>query len=189
MSEHYCLNSISRQNTSRDYFTSNVFSEVNSSASDTVNTDFKQYSVDRERYCGFSKNDALPDFDYDGYLEEMVTEIIRKTGIPANIKGYHFIREAVIMSVKDMSYLDAITKRLYADIAKRNKTTPSRVERAIRHAIDSAWTRGFTDKEYVETVLKWHFNTEGARPTNSEFIALISDSLKLIMKAKMRNRG
>lgn len=112
-------------------------------------------------------------------LEGMVTEIIRKIGIPANIKGYRYLRNAILLAAKDSTILDSITKRLYPEIADLNNTTPSRVERAIRHAISSAWERGDGDCAYIEKTLRCRLNFMGDKPTNSELIALISDSLKL----------
>lgn len=120
---------------------------------------------------------------YDAFrtaeLENTVTEIIRKIGIPANIKGYRYLRSAVMLAADDMSILDSITKRLYPAIAKENNTTPSRVERAIRHAISSAWERADGDADYIEKKLRCKINFSGEHPTNSELIALISDSIRL----------
>lgn len=116
-------------------------------------------------------------------LENTVTEIIRKIGIPANIKGYRYLRNAVMLAAEDMSILDSVTKRLYPEIAKSNNTTPSRVERAIRHAISSAWARGDGDPDFIEKKLRCRINFAGERPTNSELIALISDSIRLTANA------
>lgn len=113
-------------------------------------------------------------------LEFRVTEIIHEFGIPANIKGYYYLRSAIMRVTNDKHLIEAITKELYPDIAKEFHTTASRVERAIRHAIEVAWYRGDT-----ETLHKWFgwtvSNTKG-KPTNSEFIALVSDKLRLEMK-------
>ncbi len=112
-------------------------------------------------------------------LERDVTEIIRKFGIPANIKGYRYLRSAVMLATRDITILDSITKLLYPAVAKSNGTTPTRVERAIRHAISSAWDRGNGDVEYIESKLNYKVNFYGTRPTNSELIALISDCMRL----------
>lgn len=117
-------------------------------------------------------------------LETRVTEIIHEIGVPASLKGYHYLREAIMVSVKNPGILDQITKTLYPQVAKTFQTTPSRVERAIRHGIEVAWDRGDLD------VLQYFFgctisNTKG-KPTNSEFIALITDKLLLEMKKETK---
>ena len=123
--------------------------------------------------------------DYDmGYeerrtkgLENEVTEIIHEVGVPAHIKGYHYLRDAIIMSVNDMEMLGAVTKILYPAIAKKHNTTSSRVERAIRHAIEVAWSRGKI--ETIEELFGYTINEGKGKPTNSEFIALIADKIRL----------
>ena len=110
-------------------------------------------------------------------LEERVTEIIHEIGVPAHIKGYQYLREAIIMSVNDMEMLNSITKILYPTIAKKFYTTPSRVERAIRHAIEVAWSRG--RMETLDNLFGYTINTGKGKPTNSEFIALIADRIRL----------
>jgi len=112
-------------------------------------------------------------------IEPVVTEIIQRIGIPANIKGYRYLRNAVMLALEDMTILDSITKELYPEIAKNNGTTPTRVERAIRHAITSAWDRGDGDVAFIENKLHCKIDFHGAKPTNSELIALISDCLRL----------
>ena len=114
-------------------------------------------------------------------LETMVTEIIHEIGIPAHIKGYQYIREAIILTVRDMDLINAVTKALYPMVAKRYNTTPSRVERAIRHAIEVAWDRG--DVDVLSGYFGYTIQTSRGKPTNSEFIAMISDKLRLRMKA------
>ena len=114
-------------------------------------------------------------------IESMVTGIIHEIGVPAHIKGYQYLREAIIIAVNDMDVINAITKVLYPQVAKTFQTTPSRVERAIRHAIEVAWDRGDLDtlqRFFGNTVS----NTKG-KPTNSEFIALIADKLQLQLKS------
>lgn len=112
-------------------------------------------------------------------MEPVVTEIIQRIGIPANIKGYRYLRNAVMLAVEDMTILDSITKELYPAVARSNGTTPTRVERAIRHAISSAWDRGDGDVAYIEDKLHCKIDFHGSKPTNSELIALISDCLRL----------
>lgn len=112
-------------------------------------------------------------------LELAVTEIIIRMGIPAHIKGYRYLRCGVLIALRDMSVLDSITKQLYPSIAKRFGTTASCVERAIRHAIASAWDKGVGDIAFIESKLRCKIDFSGEKPTNSELIALISDSMRL----------
>lgn len=111
-------------------------------------------------------------------LEKDVTEMIHELGVPAHIKGYQYLREAIMMSVEDMDMLNSITKILYPSIAKKFDTTPSRVERAIRHAIEVAWSRG--KMETLDALFGYTINTGKGKPTNSEFIALIADKIRLL---------
>lgn len=113
-------------------------------------------------------------------LEVDVTEIIHEIGVPAHIKGYHYLRDAIMMSVEDGEILNSITKILYPTIAKKNRTTPSRVERAIRHAIEVAWSRGKMDT--IDELFGYTISTGKGKPTNSEFIALITDKIRLEYK-------
>lgn len=116
--------------------------------------------------------------DYmENTLENDVTDIIREIGIPAHIKGYQYIREAIMMTVNDMNLLNYITKLLYPTIAKKYKTTSSSVERAIRHAIEVAWNKGQID--VLEDMFGYTISAGKGKPTNSEFIALIADKLRL----------
>ena len=114
-------------------------------------------------------------------LEALVTNVIHEVGVPAHIKGYQYIREAIIMVVNDIDVINQITKSLYPQIAKRFKTTPSRVERAIRHAIEVAWGRG--QQEAVESIFGYTISASKGKPTNSEFIAMIADKLRLELKS------
>ena len=113
-------------------------------------------------------------------IENDVTEIIREIGIPAHIKGYQYIREGIIMAVNDSNMLNYITKLLYPSIAKKYKTTSSSVERAIRHAIEVAWNRGKI--EVIEELFGYTVSAGKGKPTNSEFIALIADKLRIEYK-------
>ena len=113
-------------------------------------------------------------------LEKDVTDMIHEIGVPAHIKGYQYLREAIMMSVDDIEMLNSITKILYPTIAKRYQTTPSRVERAIRHAIEVAWDRG--DTEVLNSFFGYTIANSKGKPTNSEFIAMIADRLRLQIK-------
>ena len=113
-------------------------------------------------------------------IESMVTSIIHEIGVPAHIKGYQYLREAIIIAVEDMDVINAITKVLYPQVAKTFQTTPSRVERAIRHAIEVAWDRG--DLDTLQRFFGYTVSNTKGKPTNSEFIALIADKLQLQLK-------
>ncbi len=114
-------------------------------------------------------------------LEADVTDIIHEIGVPAHIKGYQYLRDAIMMSVDDHEMLNSITKQLYPSIAKRHKTTPSRVERAIRHAIEVAWSRGKMDT--INDLFGYTVSYGKGKPTNSEFVALIADKIRLEYKS------
>ena len=114
-------------------------------------------------------------------IETMVTGIIHEIGVPAHIKGYQYLREAIIIAVNDMDVINAITKVLYPQVAKTFQTTPSRVERAIRHAIEVAWDRG--DLDTLQKFFGYTVSNTKGKPTNSEFIALIADKLSLQLKS------
>ena len=114
-------------------------------------------------------------------LEIEITNIIHEVGVPAHIKGYHYLREAICMVVEDISLLGGVTKELYPAIAQMNNTTPSRVERAIRHAIEVAWNRG--KLETIDTLFGYTVQNDKGKPTNSEFIAIIADKLRVERKA------
>lgn len=116
-------------------------------------------------------------------LEIIVTDIIHQIGVPAHIKGYHYLREAIICCVNDKEMLESVTKLLYPAVAKKFATTPSRVERAIRHAIEIAWDRG--DIDTLNSFFGYTVNTGKGKPTNSEFIALITDKICLKYKSAL----
>ena len=113
-------------------------------------------------------------------IESMVTNVIHEIGVPAHIKGYQYLREAIMIAVEDMDVINAITKVLYPQVAKTFQTTPSRVERAIRHAIEVAWDRG--DLDTLQRFFGYTVSNTKGKPTNSEFIALIADKLQLQLK-------
>lgn len=113
-------------------------------------------------------------------LEMQVTDIIHQIGVPAHIKGYQYLRDAILMAIEDEEIINAITKRLYPSVAKKHDTTSSRVERAIRHAIEVAWDRG--DVDVLNSYFGYTIHTGRGKPTNSEFIAMISDKFRLQLK-------
>ena len=113
-------------------------------------------------------------------LEIIITDIIHQIGVPAHIKGYHYLREAITMAVNDIEIMNSVTKCLYPSVAKKHGTTSSRVERAIRHAIEVAWDRG--DVDVLNSYFGYTIRSSKGKPTNSEFIALIADKLRVNMK-------
>lgn len=116
----------------------------------------------------------------DSDLEIIISDIMRQIGVPAHIKGYQYLRESIVLSIKDPDLMHAVTKVLYPTVAKNNKTTASRVERAIRHAIEVAWDRG--DVDVLSSYFGYTIQNSRGKPTNSEFIAMISDKLRLKMR-------
>lgn len=123
------------------------------------------------------KNTQEQRIDQGHDLEKDVTDMIHEIGVPAHIKGYQYLREAIMMSVRDGEMLNSITKVLYPSIAKKYQTTSSRVERAIRHAIEVAWSRG--NMETLDSLFGYTISIGKGKPTNSEFIALITDKIRL----------
>lgn len=123
----------------------------------------------------------VPKKQGDSDLEVLVTNIIHEVGVPAHIKGYQYLREAIMMVVNDIEVINQITKSLYPQIAQRFSTTPSRVERAIRHAIEVAWGRG--EPSVMENIFGYTVSASKGKPTNSEFIAMIADKLRLELKS------
>ncbi|WP_455582091.1 sporulation transcription factor Spo0A [Dysosmobacter sp.] len=128
----------------------------------------------------FKKQAAAP--EYAPALKNLVTSVIHEIGVPAHIKGYQYLREAIMIAVEDMDVINAVTKVLYPEVAKRFGTTPSRVERAIRHAIEVAWDRG--DLETLQKYFGYTVSNAKGKPTNSEFIAMIADRLVLERKSQ-----
>ena len=114
-------------------------------------------------------------------IEVIITDIIHQIGVPAHIKGYHYLREAILMAVDDIEIMNSVTKCLYPSVAKKHGTTSSRVERAIRHAIEVAWDRG--DVDVLNSYFGYTIHSGKGKPTNSEFIALIADKLRIGTKA------
>lgn len=123
----------------------------------------------------------IPAVGKEDQLEKIISSIMRQIGVPAHIKGYEYLRQAIVLTVKDPSLMHAVTKSLYPTVAKTNATTSSRVERAIRHAIEVAWDRG--DVDVLSSYFGYTIQNSRGKPTNSEFIAMISDKLRLDLKA------
>ena len=141
-----------------------------------------------ERIIKFSgwKNDKTPLYVNDGIMTDndlqlMITDIIHQIGVPAHIKGYHYLRESIILSIKNEEVINSVTKLLYPTVAKKFNTTSSRVERAIRHAIEVAWDRG--DIDVLNSYFGYTINNDRGKPTNSEFIAMIADKIRLRLRA------
>lgn len=130
----------------------------------------------------FGQKASMQNFEMpnDIDLELRVTEVIHQVGVPAHIKGYQYLREAIMMAIRDMESVGAITKIMYPGIAKKFRTTASRVERAIRHAIEVAWDRG--DIETLQSYFGYTVSGVKGKPTNSEFISMIADRLRLQMR-------
>ena len=126
---------------------------------------------------GGIKSAGVENFD----VEVKVTEILHQIGVPAHIKGYHYLRDSIIMAIEKPDIINAVTKKLYPSVAKKYETTSSRVERAIRHAIEVAWDRG--DVEVLTSYFGYTIQGSRGKPTNSEFIAMISDKLRLQLKS------
>lgn len=137
---------------------------------------------DKKEFISLKNKSKEEDRDY--HLEIIVTNIIHEIGVPAHIKGYQYLRDSIIMSVNNMDILNSITKQLYPTIAKMHDTTPSRVERAIRHAIEVAWNRGKMDT--INELFGYGIQAGRGKPTNSEFIALIADKIRLEYKGKIK---
>lgn len=134
-----------------------------------------KYDVEKSNKNDFQK--TIPSSKDDKSMESKITKLIQEVGVPAHIKGYVYLREAISMVIEDMDYLGAVTKELYPSVAAKHNTTPSRVERAIRHAIEVAWNRGKIDT--IDKIFGYTVNNHKGKPTNSEFIALIADKLRL----------
>lgn len=124
-----------------------------------------------------SKNKSDIKFKSVNSLDEEITDMIHQIGVPAHIKGYHYLRESIKLCVSDQEMINAVTKLLYPEVARIYKTTPSRVERAIRHAIEVAWDRG--DVDVLDSYFGFTIHNGRGKPTNSEFIAMLSDKLRL----------
>lgn len=127
-----------------------------------------------------SKN-GIEHYSTPGDIEAQVTKIIHQIGVPAHIKGYQYLRSAIIMTIEDNDIINSVTKVLYPSVAKKYQTTTSRVERAIRHAIEVAWDRG--DVDTLNSYFGYTIQNSRGKPTNSEFIAMIADNLRLKYKS------
>jgi len=131
-----------------------------------------------------NRGNSLPEIhaneDAGGDMEAQVTRIIHQIGVPAHIKGYQYLRTAILMTIKDSDIINSVTKVLYPSVAKKYQTTTSRVERAIRHAIEVAWDRG--DLDTLNSYFGYTIQNSRGKPTNSEFIAMIADNMRLKYK-------
>lgn len=125
-----------------------------------------------------------PEKQHGVYTEQqqkvVITEILHQIGVPAHVKGYHYLREAIYLSVNDTAMMSSVTKQLYPAVAKKFKTTASRVERAVRHGIEIAWDRG--DVDVLNSYFGYTIQNSRGKPTNSEFIAMIADKIRMKMK-------
>ncbi len=135
----------------------------------------------RSLCLSINKNRSSSGAKAQSNLEVVITDIIHQIGVPAHIKGYHYLREAILMAVDDIEIMNSVTKCLYPSVAKKHGTTSSRVERAIRHAIEVAWDRG--DVDVLNSYFGYTIHSGKGKPTNSEFIALIADKLRVSMKS------
>jgi two-component system response regulator (stage 0 sporulation protein A) len=149
--------------------------------------DIKNYQPSPSQNCFINREIKAPYIEIsdrnknpEDSLEALVTNVIHELGVPAHIKGYQYLREAIIMVINDIDVINQITKQLYPDIAHKFKTTPSRVERAIRHAIEVSWARG--EQTSIENIFGYTISAAKGKPTNSEFIAMIADKLRLELK-------
>ncbi len=134
------------------------------------------------RLCSWNESKGeKPALGREEQLEKVISSIMRQIGVPAHIKGYEYLRQAIVLTVKEPELMHAVTKSLYPTVAKTNATTSSRVERAIRHAIEVAWDRG--DVDVLSSYFGYTIQNSRGKPTNSEFIAMISDKLRLDLKA------
>ncbi len=143
-----------------------------------------EYSVLGERIkslCSANGKTSPGQISSSSNLEVVITDIIHQIGVPAHIKGYHYLREAIMMAVNDIEIMNSVTKCLYPSVAKKHGTTSSRVERAIRHAIEVAWDRG--DVDVLNSYFGYTIHSGKGKPTNSEFISLIADKLQLQLKS------
>ena len=137
----------------------------------------REIGISKQQYIDIPNNSA----NKEENIEALVTNVIHEVGVPTHIKGYQYLREAIIMVINDIDVINQITKCLYPQIANKFHTTPSRVERAIRHAIEVAWGRG--EQKTVENIFGYTISAAKGKPTNSEFIAMISDKLRLELKS------
>ena len=137
-------------------------------------------SIASARASESAQADTAADGDRTPDIETQVTKIIHQIGVPAHIKGYQYLRTAILLTVKDSDIINSVTKILYPSVAKKYQTTTSRVERAIRHAIEVAWDRG--DVDTLNSYFGYTIQNNRGKPTNSEFIAMIADNLRLKYK-------
>lgn len=160
---------------------SNMFAEATEAGADYCILrpfDYKQLSERLKRICSLRGGTSQPVSTVSSNdIETQVTKVIHQIGVPAHIKGYQYLRTAIMMTVEDSDIINSVTKILYPSVAKKYATTSSRVERAIRHAIEVAWDRG--DVETLNSYFGYTIQNNRGKPTNSEFIAMIADNLRL----------
>ncbi len=163
------------------YIRGTVVEEASARGADYFITKPSRPATVCERVRQLTTAGVEPDREDKGInMETRITAIIHEVGVPAHIKGYQYLREAILIAVNDMDVINAVTKVLYPEVAKRFGTTASRVERAIRHAIEVAWDRG--DLETLQKYFGYTVSNTKGKPTNSEFIAMIADRLQLQMR-------
>lgn len=158
----------------------NMFSEATEAGAEYCllrPIDFKQLDERIRRVCRNRKLGQGKMGTQSSDMETQVTKVIHQIGVPAHIKGYQYLRSAIMMTIEDSEIINSVTKILYPSVAKKYATTSSRVERAIRHAIEVAWDRG--DIETLNSYFGYTIQTNRGKPTNSEFIAMIADNLRL----------
>lgn len=158
----------------------NMFAEATEAGADYCMLrpfDYKQLSERIKRICALRGGASKKEQGRGADMETQVTKVIHQIGVPAHIKGYQYLRTAIMMTVEDSDIINSVTKILYPSVAKKYSTTSSRVERAIRHAIEVAWDRG--DIETLNSYFGYTIQNNRGKPTNSEFIAMIADNLRL----------
>lgn len=165
---------------------SNMFNELLDAGADYCVLKPLDYTILHERIRRLYAN-RVNDPHYNTFVSELsedleaqVTKVIHQIGVPAHIKGYQYLRTAILMAIEDSDIINAVTKILYPSVAKKYDTTSSRVERAIRHAIEVAWDRG--DIDVLNSYFGYTIHNNRGKPTNSEFIAMIADNLRLTNK-------
>ncbi len=157
---------------------------INAGANMFILSPFNKIEIGEKIMKSFNSKSNVPQADANSpSLRVQVTNILHQIGVPAHIKGYHYLRDSIIMAIREPDIINAVTKQLYPSVAKEYNTTSSRVERAIRHAIEVAWDRG--DVDVLNSFFGYTIHNTRGKPTNSEFIAMISDKLSLELAAKV----
>lgn len=162
------FNIIQKQNSTNDKNERNLEKET------------KEDDVHNDKNIIEQKNTVVKRNGRDEVITQEITDFLHEVGVPAHLKGYIYLREAIFMCIKDISVINSVTKVLYPDVAKKYGTKSTRVERAIRHAIEVAWERG--NREFIDRIFGYTINFDKGKPTNSEFIATITDAIRMKMK-------